>query len=190
MFLTNKLEVFHTTENKGNFEDLLVSKGVYANTNDLFLGKGFYYWEGCFDHAKQMGITKYPNKYYIFKGQLMVDYNKLFNLSFNNHIQFLIGLSSKLGKRGEKLKIGQLIDFVRDIEKKAIKDGCNEPFFPFYYSIAVDITGKPTVSNRFEFSSRLPNYINVKPESIICVYDKKNLSLEEFQLIKEENGNK
>jgi hypothetical protein len=187
---SNKLTVYHTTDNRGNHKDLVISKGVYANSNDLFLGKGYYYWEGCFDFAQQMGVTKYKNKYYIFKGNFVIDYNKLLNLSLNNHINFLIELSNKLGKKGNNLKIGQLIDYIRNIEKKAFAEGVTEPFFPFFYCLAIDTTKKPELKDRFEFSTRYSNYINRKPESIICVYDKKDLSLEDFTLIKQENGEK
>ena len=189
MFIANKLDVYHTTDNRGNHVDLIAQKGVFADLKDLFLGRGYYYWEGNFDLAKKMGITKYKGNYYIFNGKLTLDHNKLLNLSLNNHLGFLLAQGRFLRRSGKNITIGNLIDYILDKQNEALLNGDiseNELFFPFFYSIAIDSTQRPLET--IAFTNRIVNFINSKPESIICVYHKKDLSLEDFNLIKQGNG--
>ena len=37
--------IYHTTENRGNHDEIEKAGGVFGDSTDLFLGKGYYYWE-------------------------------------------------------------------------------------------------------------------------------------------------
>lgn len=181
--------VYHTTEHRGNHEEIIHNGGVYGDSTDLFLGKGYYYWENNFDEAKNWGIKRYKGNSFIFCGKFNFDLERMFDLSLNEHILYIQKLQKKLSvkKKGVgDLKIGVFIDFLIDFQNEQLEKGeitDEELFFPFWYSKGLDETDVKT-ENLERFSIRVGHYYNVKPLVFFCVYKKDYINLTDFTLVR------
>src|ERR1700739_2633372 len=122
-----KLEVYHTTENRGNSDDLLVSKGVFGDTTELFLGQGYYYWESNYNKAVIWGQRRYKGNFYVFKGNFDFDYNKMFDISLLAHNLYiekqfkLFKIQYKAKKKEEAFYLGLFIDFLIEYQNDLIR---------------------------------------------------------------------
>ena len=187
-----EFEVYHTTENRGNELAIQSEGGIYADSKNLFLGKGYYYWEGSFDCAREWGFSRYNGKFVIFKGYLALDMDFLLDLSTNSHNRFLKELYKRFKNqyRGKKrvgeLYVGLFIDFVRELQNDCLKAGQideNECFFPFKYSKLVDHSASKK-SEKQGVSASAHHWYWSNPVVIICVYEKNDLILKDFQVVK------
>lgn len=178
--------VYHTTENRGNHADIVASGGIYSDKTDLFLGKGYYYWEGNFPKAKEWGEKHYRGNYYIFLGKISFDLEKMFDLSTNEHLRYIETMQRRLKRRD--LKVGMFIDYLRDRQAEELSKGnitADQLFFPFLYAKAIDNTLKIHINDLEAFSIRVGQYYNLHPEVFFCVYDKKDITLTNFEKIRE-----
>ncbi len=186
-----KFSIYHTLENRGNFQTILDNKGIKADTTDLFLGEGYYYWEDNFDHALIWGQKRYRGNFYVFMGLLEIDLNITFDISSMSHNNFIKKMYSKFktkyaGRFGRQFYLGNFIDFLIDWQNDLINRGEikeDERFFPFKYSKGIDHSSLKKADSQV-FSKRDPSWYYNKPVVFFCIYDKKDLILYDFKLIK------
>lgn len=187
-----EFEVYHTTENRGNEIAIQAEGGIYADSKNLFLGKGYYYWEGSFSCARDWGFLRYKGKFVIFKGYIDLDMDFLLDLSTNSHNGFIKELYKRFQKQysGKKrvgeLFVGLFIDFVRELQNDYLKAGYiseKECFFPFKYSKLIDHSASKR-SERQSVSRSAHHWYWSNPVVIICVYEKNDLILKDFQVVK------
>lgn len=185
-----KLTVYQTTHNKGNHEDIEKAGGIYGDKTDLFLGKGYYYWEDDFDKAKEWGNNHYGGNAYIFCGIFDFDLEKMFDMSLNMHLNYIQKLQKQLHSKTKKcgaLKIGAFIDFLLEYQAELLKNNEiteDDLFFPFYYSKGLDGTFFDRYAPTDTFSLKSGHYYYLKPPVFFCVYKKEYLNLSSFRLVK------
>jgi hypothetical protein len=187
-------EIYHTTENRGNHSDIEKTGGVFGDTTELFLGRGYYYWEDNYSHALVWGQKRYKGHFYIFKGNMELDLDKMFDISFmghNNYIRKLYAkfiLQYKKKTKSNDFYLGLFIDFVLDLQNdlrkiNQLKD--DELFFPFLYSKGIDHSASiKTESEQFSRRDIGKSWYYSKPLVFFCVYSADNLKMTNFVLTK------
>lgn len=179
------IPIYHTTENRGNEADIVASKGILATQTKLFLGRGYYYWEGDFEMARQWGISRYNGNYSVFGAEFDCNHDKLFNLKLNIHLAFIHKL--KRGMKKKDMPIGMFIDFLIDYQnellfKQEITE--EEVFFPFWYGLAEDYSEFNKKNTNWFTDSVVRGYYSTNPCNFFCIYDSEHLTLNQFRHLK------
>lgn len=185
-------QIYHTTEHRGNHQEIEARGGVYGDTTDLFLGRGFYYWEDNYQQALVWGQRRYKGNFYVFSGTITFDLDKMFDISTMTHNNFILKLFKqfkaqyKHKTRSDTFFLGLFIDFLLNLQNDLLrinKINEDEVFFPFDYSKGIDHSAMKRTDSEL-FSKRDPSWYFSSPLVFFCVYQEKMLTLNTFKLVK------
>lgn len=186
-------KVYQTFDNRGeeNRSEIISQMGIFGDTTDLFLGRGYYYWENS-DDSIIWGERHYKGNYSTIAGVLDLDMNLLFDLTYYSNIlsiQKLIKDYKREKRHRGNMYLGMFIDIIRSIQEEALAAGkitAEERPFPYLYSRAIDNTKNPATNELGEFANRgnVHHYYHTKPVGFFCVYDKKDLNLSQISVIR------
>ncbi len=172
--------VHQTLEDRDN-ADHVEEQGPFAvdDIKHSYLGSGYYFWDDHIELAEWWGECRINGNYIICEGDLKVPKEQFFDLvgCRKDQIYFLEVIKKlNLGK----LKIGAIIELLKDLERRPNKKG----IFPFKVIRAVDIYTRSKYNQEImKFAEKRNGLANLSPMMIICLIKKNKVLLPTYRII-------
>jgi hypothetical protein len=178
--------IVHHTCLQDNGEEFVIANAPFLSTyvneeniNKPFLGEGFYFWEYDLDMAIYWGEKHYKQtSYYVIEAEIECEDEFFFDLVGNvfhlEHLRNLIVLAKQLfPQKANNLDLSTLIELLKDLHNN---DPRYSGMFPFKIirSLNNPINHKEYITyNKFKNWNKLL----IKPVYMLCVIEKKYISL-------------
>ena len=166
----------HTCNNQGTISEI-EKQGPFLSihlagdeTQQKFLGTGYYFWDNNIGMAHAYGQKIYKRKYYIFQAELELETDDFLDL-VGNRIDML--WFQEVMKRFEHIKDAQnwtIGSFIEFLKRKGI--------FTHKAIRAMDNSIDP--KEMIKFVDNRPNFTNLSPIFIVCLLEKNDIIIKPF----------
>jgi hypothetical protein len=179
----------HTCKRDGGAEQVLALAPFLAEYNEAegkvpFLGEGYYFWDDNLDLAHHWGRVHYRNKYLILEADLTFAEKELLDLvGSRRDMRYLQDIRNELLQRGlmeGDWEVSKLVALLRHLQQS---QPTGSEIFPFAAIRAVDHSMAGHKQLPAKFVAERENYTLVNPRMIICIFEKKEITLEKKRIV-------
>eukprot|EP01012_Entosiphon_sulcatum_P004578 TRINITY_DN11843_c0_g1_i1.p1 TRINITY_DN11843_c0_g1~~TRINITY_DN11843_c0_g1_i1.p1 ORF type:complete len:188 (+),score=22.72 TRINITY_DN11843_c0_g1_i1:55-618(+) len=173
----------HTTENWGNKSTM--NFPVYGTGIDNYFGSGYYFWDNNKKHAEWWGRKQYKGNFYVFEADVIIDKNRLFDVTDRNDIEELKKILNIFMDQNVDIGdyyLGTVISMLMEEEAKGGKT-----LFPYLYAKGVDDTKNEEGQYNpiMQYSKKAKSAFYLNPIVFFCIFRKEDVNLQTFTLVSE-----
>lgn len=153
-----------------------------GQSNNPFLGSGYYFWDDNLEAAEFWGNRHYKGKFYILKANIVVEDSLFLDLVGNRSDMKYIAEAAKMFQDYKELGANWTLAEFIELLKKQNKSSEFQGIFPFEVIRAIDSFAAKNKQNPRQFVNKKNNYTLLDPRIIICVVSKNKSILQNKQL--------
>lgn len=149
---------------------------IFCDSEDAWIGSGYYFWDNSIDSAKWWGETHYKNNYIICRSFYDYHSDEYLDLVGNQeHIRYIKSCAEAFKKRRPSydIKIGEIIELLKQTDSE----------FDYLAVRAYPTPLHPNHKKLYYFDKEQKFYFDTNEKIQMCVIDKSFLLNEEYTAI-------